>query len=99
MFFPRVRVLSKNPDLILTYTNVKALLYLSLTMAAKFNDDKFEKQTIFSAVSGLNRKQFRQIFDLFLDLIDFDLKVEEAEYYNLLKKIKMLVQQKFSILG
>jgi hypothetical protein len=78
------RVIKKNQDLVLTYTNMKNLLYLSLTIAAKFHEDKFEKQTIFSAVSGLTRKQFRQVFDLFLDLIDFDLKVEEEEYYCLM---------------
>lgn len=61
-------------------------------MAAKFYEDKFEKQTIFSAVSGLSRKQFRQVFDLFLDLIDFDLKVEEEDYYEALRSIKALVQ-------
>lgn len=93
------RITSKNVDLTLTYTNIKYLLYISLTLAAKFHDDKFEKQTIFSAISGLSRKHFRQIFDLFLDLIDFDLKVDEEEYYSLYTKIKHLVQQKFAMLG
>jgi hypothetical protein len=37
--------------------------------------------------------------DLFLELIDFKLYVEEQDYVALMSKIKTLVAQKFHILG
>jgi len=81
----------KNSEVALTHANAKNIVLVSLTLAAKFFDDRFEKGTLFSAVGGLSRKHMRRISDLFLDLIEFELNISEEIYNCYMSKLKTMV--------
>ena len=66
------RLLRLNPNFAMTHLNAKNLLHIGMTMASKFFYDKYEKNTIFFAISSnLNKKQMRAMLDLYLDMLDF----------------------------
>jgi hypothetical protein len=89
----------KNSEVVLTNSNAINFVLVSLSMAAKFYDDRFEKNTLFSAVAGLQRKHMRRMSDLFLDLIEFDLNTTEEIYNCYLSKLKTMVAEKFAKSG
>lgn len=68
---------------------------ISLTLAVKFHYDKYESKTVFYAITTLSRRQFRVMFDSYLELVDFNLVVQEEEFEAMTKKIKTLVAKKF----
>jgi hypothetical protein len=71
------RLLIDNPELTLTKTNAKNIAFLALTLSAKFYDDRFEKDTVFSFVGNITKAQMKIMFNTFLGLIQFDLLVKE----------------------
>ena len=71
------RLLAKNKNFMISVTTAKSLLHTALVLASKFYLDRFEKNTIFYAVGGLSKSQMRSMTDSYLDLIDFDLNIEE----------------------
>lgn len=50
------RLLSMNESLKLTSVNAKHLLLSAMALASKFYLDRFEKNTIFYASGGLNKR-------------------------------------------
>ena len=52
----------------------------ALMLAAKFNTDNLEKRTMFYVVAGANKKQLRQCFNTFLNVLDFDLVTREEDF-------------------
>lgn len=89
------RLLDKNKNLILTETNAKCILHSALTLASKFFLDKYEKKTIFYAVCGLSKNHMRAMLDMFLDLIEFQLYIDESEYSEYMSKLKKAIASKF----
>jgi hypothetical protein len=76
----------------LTEVNAKGLLHIALTMSAKFNVDHYEKNTKFyGIVMGLQAWQMRKLTDGFLNLIEFNLFIDEETYQDAMKHIKTLV--------
>jgi hypothetical protein len=53
------RLLMINQDIILTYPNAKNITFTALTLAAKFYDDRFERNTLFSTIAKITRKQMK----------------------------------------
>ncbi len=74
------RLLMENPDLTLTHKNAMNISFAALTLAAKFYDDRFEKNTLFCAVANISRKQMKKISTSFLGMIKFDLIVSQSLY-------------------
>lgn len=94
------RILKMNKDrLTLTYKNLKMLLLISLVMAAKFNEDRFEKRTLFSFAGGVSKAQFKKAFITYLDLIDFNLLVDTEEFNTIKSDIKKQVAKKYASKG
>jgi hypothetical protein len=63
------RMQAMNKELCITEDNAKCHLHTSLTLAAKFNTDRFESNTIFYAIGGLTKKEMRRLHHWFLDKI------------------------------
>ena len=53
----------------ITDTNAKNILHASLTLAAKFYLDKYEKKTIFYAIGGISKQLMNKILHSYLELI------------------------------
>jgi hypothetical protein len=83
----------------LTDTNVNQALFGCLALATKFYDDKFENHTIFSAIVGCSRQQMRNIMNLILELIDYDLIVREEDYAAYENKLNRMIKDKFKQKG
>jgi Cyclin len=61
---------------VLTDYNGKGVLHSALALAAKFNQDGFEKNTEFyKAVLPFNMRKMRQMTDAFINFLDFNLYV------------------------
>ena len=75
-----VRCDTADQEFNLTPTNVRLALSGCLALAAKFYDDRFEKNTIFSVIFGIGKRQMRQIMDLILFEIEYDLVLREQDF-------------------
>jgi hypothetical protein len=84
---------------ILSDTNAKSVLHAALTLASKFFIDKYEKNTIFYAVGGLNKKQMRSMLAIFLDGIEFNLHITEEEFNQNMSNLKTMIAYKFAQTG
>ena len=93
------RLLKKNRGFNITETNAKSVLHAALTLAAKFYIDKFEKNTIFYAIGGLSKRQMRSMLDIYLDLIEFNLHIEEEEFNSIMSKLKTMIAYKYAQTG
>ncbi len=67
IYLDRLVLRSSVNDFELSPSTVKLSLLTALVLAAKFYDDRFEKNTIFSAVAGLSRKKLRKLTSFFLN--------------------------------
>eukprot|EP00347_Sterkiella_histriomuscorum_P003675 403363375 len=93
------RLIAQNKDLYITESTAKSILHTALTLASKFYLDRYEKNTIFYAVGGLSKRQMRSMQDLYLDLIDFNLYIDESEYNRYMSKIKTMIAYKYHQTG
>lgn len=71
------RLLMKHPDIVLTFNNAKGLILTALFLANKFYDDRYENNTLFHAIGSVSKRKLRQMSDAFLDLIEFNLNVQD----------------------
>ncbi len=83
----------------LTSANVHHALFGCLALATKFYNDQFETNTIFSAIIGCTRQKMRNIMNLILELIDFDLIVREEDYAAYENKLNKMIKDKFALKG
>lgn len=84
----------------LTETNGKGVLHVALTLATKFNLDRYEKNTIFYGVmSGMDKYRMRKMTDSFLGLLDFNLYISDIEYHAAMSSIKTMIAKKYAMLG
>jgi hypothetical protein len=93
------RLLKMNEGFLITDNNAKSILHSALTLASKFFIDKFEKNTIFYAVGGLSKRQMRSMLGIYLDLINFNLNIEEEEFNAYMSKLKTMIAYKFAQTG
>jgi hypothetical protein len=88
------------------------MLIAALTLASKFLLDRFERGTIFHILIGNHvgsnsnnkrsispKRRMRKMLDLYLDLLQFNLHIDEADYFRELSMIKNLVAEKFAQKG
>ena len=66
---------------VLTDYNGKGVLHSALTLAVKFHQDNYEKNTEFyKAVLPYNMRKMRQMTDAFIELIDFRFYISDEEF-------------------
>ena len=90
------RLLSKQGIEIMTQTTAKSILHTALVLASKFYLDRFEKNTIFYVAAGLSKVQMRKMTDVFLDILEFKLNINEVEFNSYMSKLKTMVAYKFA---
>ena len=84
----------------LTNCNGKGVLHSALTLAVKFNQDNYEKNTEFyKAVLPFNMRKMREMTDSFILFLGFELFVSEEEFNNASRQIKAMVQEQYYKLG
>lgn len=79
-------------SLVITSFNVHRLVFTSLLVAIKFNEDKIYDMNYFSAVSGMEKNELIKCEHEFLMKIKFELYVDEKKFFlyrnNLMSKIQ-----------
>jgi hypothetical protein len=93
------RLITKNSDLFISEMTAKSLLHTALTLSTKFLMDRYEKNTIFYAVGGLSKRQMKKMQDLFLDLIDFHLYIDDGEFTRYMSRLKTMIAFKYHQTG
>jgi Cyclin len=83
----------------LTQTNIRHAINGCLALATKFYNDKYESRTMFSTVAGITRREMRNIMDLILDVIEFDLVVREEDYSMYENKLHCLIKERYKEKG
>ncbi len=84
----------------LTDCNGKGVLHSALTLAAKFNQDSYEKNTeFFKAVLPRNRRKMREMTDAFIFYLDFRFYISEEEFNNAARQIKAMVHEQYRKMG
>ena len=72
-------------DLTLTYYNIHRILFTAVLMAIKYNEDNFYDNNFYAEIAGVKLKELKLIEYTFLDLIDFQMFVDDEtlEKYKL----------------
>ena len=67
-------------DLTLTYFNIHRILFAAVLMAIKYNEDNFYDNKFYSEIAGVKLKELKMIEYTFLDLIDFQMFIDDETY-------------------
>ena len=70
----------KKSDLILTYYNIHRVLFGSVLISIKSNEDSYYDNKFYSEIAGVKLKELKLIEYTFLELSDFNVFVNEKEY-------------------
>ena len=70
----------KKSGLILTYYNIHRLLFGSVLIAIKFNEDTYYDNKFYSEIAGVKIKELKMIEYTFLELSDFNVFVDKGEF-------------------
>ena len=70
----------KKSGLILTYHNIHRILFCSVLIAIKYNEDSFYDNKFYSEIAGVKIKELKLIEYTFLELNDFNVFVNNKEY-------------------
>ena len=70
----------KKSDLILTYYNIHRILFGSVLISIKYNEDFYYDNKFYSEIAGVKLKELKSIEYTFLQLSDFNVFVNEIEY-------------------
>jgi hypothetical protein len=70
----------KKSDLILTYYNIHRILFGSVLISIKSNEDFYYDNKFYSEIAGVQLKELKSIEYTFLQLSDFNVFVKEEEY-------------------
>lgn len=70
----------KKSDLILTYYNIHRILFGSVLISIKYNEDFYYDNKFYSKIAGVKLKELKSIEYTFLQLSDFNVFVNEIEY-------------------
>ena len=70
----------KKSDLVLTYYNIHRVLFGSVLIAIKSNEDSYYDNKFYSEIAGVKLKEFKLIEYNFLELNDFNVFVNDKEY-------------------
>ncbi len=70
----------KKSNLILTYYNIHRVLFGSILISIKFNEDSYYDNKFYSEIAGVKLKELKSIEDSFFELNDFNVFVSYKEY-------------------
>ena len=70
----------KKSGLILTYFNIHRLLFVSILISIKYNEDSYYDNKFYSEIAGVKLKELKLIEYTFLELNDFNVFVSSHEF-------------------
>ena len=70
----------KKSNLIITYYNIHRLLFGSVLISIKFNEDTYYDNKFYSEIAGVKLKELKMIEYSFLELSDFNVFVDKGEF-------------------
>ena len=70
----------KKSDLILTYYNIHRVLFGSILISIKYNEDSYYDNKFYSEIAGVKLKELQNIEESFFELSDFDVFVDHQEF-------------------
>ena len=70
----------KKSNLIITYYNIHRLLFGSILISIKFNEDTYYDNKFYSEIAGVKLKELKMIEYSFLELSDFNVSVNKDEF-------------------
>ena len=88
--------------IILSEYNIHKILFVSILIAIKYNEDSFYNNKYYSQIAGVNLKELKKMESEFLRLIKFELYINKnifEKYKNYINKIntfnEMIKEKKF----
>ena len=85
IFIDRFCELSKTT---LTYYNIHRILFVSILISIKYNEDRYYENVYYAKIAGISCKELKTIEYDFLDIIDFDLFISVDEYLKYKKYLE-----------
>lgn len=85
------RVTKRNPHMNICRLSCHRLLFISLILAAKYNEDTYYSNMYYSKVGGLRVQEVNKLEQYFLELLDWKLLVQPEEYDMYLKLLTGVV--------
>ena len=70
----------KKTELVLTYYNIHRLVFTSILISIKFNEDTFYDNKFYSEIAGVKLKELKLLEYTFLALNDFNIFVNSNEF-------------------
>ena len=78
----------KKSDLILTYFNIHRVLFGSILISIKFNEDSYYDNKFYAEIAGVKLKELKIIEESFFQLNDFNVYVDFQEYEQYTKYLE-----------
>ena len=78
----------KKSDLILTYFNIHRVLFGSILISIKFNEDSYYDNKFYAEIAGVKLKELKLIEESFFQLNDFNVYVDFQEYEQYTKYLE-----------
>jgi len=75
-------------EIILTYYNIHRILFVSILISIKYNEDRYYENVYYAKIAGISCKELKNIEYDFLDIIDFDLFISVDEYLKYKKYLE-----------
>ena len=70
----------KRSGILLTYFNIHRILFSSLLISIKYNEDSFFNNTFYSQIAGIKPEELQLLEYTFLEYNDFNVFVKDFEY-------------------
>ena len=77
----------RKSDLVLTYYNIHRILFCSVLIAIKYNEDSYYDNKFYSEIAGVKLKELKAIEYTFLELNDFNVYVNKEEFEQYKKNL------------
>ena len=81
----------KRSGILLTYFNIHRILFSSLLISIKYNEDSFYNNTFYSQIAGVKPNELQLLEYTFLEYNDFNIYVEDIEYEQYEKYLNLTV--------
>ena len=70
----------KKPNIVLTIYNIHRILFSSVLISIKYNEDSYYDNTFYAQIAGIKPNELKLLEYKFLELNDFNVYVKDTEY-------------------
>lgn len=84
-----------NGSIMITEYNVHRLLFTSILIAIKYNEDQYYDNTYYSQIAGVTAKELAMLEAELLDSIGYNLYVKDEEYKKYFEYLTELTKEKY----